>query len=420
LDLSGVVQGPNFERVSLIATSDFHRLGELKELVEFRAAATGLTTMEFLAHLPNLQILDLGWNPELSTAEFPSNMPSLTHLIWDGAKPPESLFQTDAPLLIHLSISFLGLSTLPEITGMANLKHLDLSRNQFIDFEFLQHHPNLRTLNLDHNQIDALQFPSEHLELRALHLKGNLLSSIHLETPMPNLSELHVGFNHIDNLSFENLDHLRVFDLRSNNLSTFHLNPVLRQLEYLNLEDNKLKSFTCLGSFPKLRELNLKENIELGFGMETYALPDCFPNLVELNLSLTSSTSLRLPLWQDKLEVLDITFSTIRELILPLKMASLREIRSIGSPLSMIRAPRGFDPLQIHLVRLPGASTEWIPYDFFEMHRQNGEIMLYWSQGRLQQTDALNNNLWENVQGAVSPHQVDTSTGVKFFRVSTF
>lgn len=132
-----------------------------------------------------------------------------------------------------------------------NLKRLSLRNTQLTNFDFndIKNHKHLEWLEIADNGlkiVDNLPFLA-NLELYAFDAAGNGLENTveiiyHLKSTV---NILRLNGNHLSKLnaaSFQQLNHLRILDLRHTNLSFDDFSPFspLRNLEYLDISDNDL------------------------------------------------------------------------------------------------------------------------------------------------------------------------------------
>jgi Leucine-rich repeat (LRR) protein len=118
-----------------------------------------------------------------------------------------------------------------------SLERLNLVGNELTSIDWLHLLPNLKILDATKNKI--LTLPSlESSNLTELHLKGNKLES--LSNLPPNLRSLDVSWNQITHFSTTLPDTLRKLNLAGNRLESFHVNPLPRDLEHLDLSNNKI------------------------------------------------------------------------------------------------------------------------------------------------------------------------------------
>ena len=160
-------------------------------------------------------------------------------------------------ILVKLRLSDCGLETLPDLSGVKALWHLDLAYNKFTSldgFERLKSCANLQEIFLINNEItDLCEFePLSHLSrLNDVNLGYNRLKHLNITHNVPKLNQLILNNNQIN----------QIVAVRN-----------LPELRYLGLSKNKIESlnFKNFGNLPKFREINVRENpIQSITGIET-------------------------------------------------------------------------------------------------------------------------------------------------------
>lgn len=159
-------------------------------------------------------------------------------------------------------------SGLLEDLSLANLSHLDLSFNLFVDFQQVENvltiAPQIRQLNLNGNRFSEYTKGSINLSVKSLRLSSTFIK-IDLLTAIlanfPNLEELYLASNNYDNddilqLFRSNNLNLKLLDLSFNRLS--HI-PNL-SIDSIILANNTISSLDFGGDFsPSL--LDLRDNL---------------------------------------------------------------------------------------------------------------------------------------------------------------
>ncbi|XP_053166478.1 transforming growth factor beta activator LRRC32 [Hemicordylus capensis] len=286
----------------------------------------------------------------------------------------------DAPL--HLQVQ--SPKSNASAPSLPRLISLDLSYNniQSIPSHFFASMSSLQFLNLSKNCLETFVGSPELVFLAVLDLSSNLLQNLELDAgTLIYLQELYLQGNRLQTLQsdiFAKLLHLRLLNLRSNNLSLCSLYSGLAKqrllgeengcvsfvdlpkLQYLYLSDNSLKKLPMYGFYKtQLKELDLSMNWGLRieakalFGLETSLeyldlhsngmtalnidLP-LFPRLKYLNLS--DNRLSWLPAWSVDccaLQVLDLrnnSFSNLNSSEIPALEKNLRNLHLSGNPLS--------------------------------------------------------------------------------------
>jgi Leucine-rich repeat (LRR) protein len=236
-------------KIKKLVNGAFHGLKKLQTL-DLHLNDINLIEMNAFSDLENLNDLKIDSNQikTLKNVQFNTALQKISvrfNLL-------SSLNELNSSSLIHLCVSNNRIQVIDSITQMPCLEYLDLSQNRLISIEensftFLK---KLKHLNLSQNKLD-------------LESEFNNISFFNEQFLLENLD---LGFNEIkyldSNLTFKNLNSLKV----------------------LNLTNNKLKSVDLFlfGFMSKLSELNLAYN-NLSFINEKY-----FFNLKNLKMLILS------------------------------------------------------------------------------------------------------------------------------------
>ncbi len=258
----------------------------------FRLSGSSNTSLDFLRHLPNLQVLNICNGIMTSDAELARGLGSTRELTelelyWDELKVfPESI----CTLLKLESLKVIKnyLESIPAGIGTLNhLKVLNLGENKIkgLPVEISNLHQ-LRLLNLRWNEIEHLPPNITHLNcLESLNLYNNHLSSLPPLAGLDQLRELDLTANLLSTLpesindcvklekivaeqnqiykvpSLDKLHHLTELDLSFNQISELDASiGDLVALEKLHLFQNQLTVLPPLGKLLKLKELVIDEN----------------------------------------------------------------------------------------------------------------------------------------------------------------
>jgi Leucine-rich repeat (LRR) protein len=142
------------------------------------------------------------------------------------------------------------------------VEHLNLVGNELTSIDWLHMLPNLKVLEATKNKI--LSIPSLRTTyLTDLHLRGNRVESL-TDLP-PTLKTLDVSWNRITHFSTTLPNTLRHLNLAGNRMETFHASPMPRDLEYVDISDNKISDLKDLplnlaAHCPRVRVLLLSNN----------------------------------------------------------------------------------------------------------------------------------------------------------------
>ncbi|XP_073961841.1 uncharacterized protein isoform X2 [Choristoneura fumiferana] len=189
---------------------------------------------------------------------------------------------------IKLSLSGKHLLNIDVLQQYKYLVYLDLSSNLLTDLSVLSYLLYLQFISVAFNRLNSvLEYSTPQWFLTEVHYKYNSVKKIRdldmfwsltiLDLSHNNikcisglqklryLRHLDLSFNHIQRL--ENLNHLRLLwlDVSYNNISNFEFGAqaglwTLLHLEYLNLNENNLKSMRIFSGCTRLRELHIRNN----------------------------------------------------------------------------------------------------------------------------------------------------------------
>ncbi|XP_047992750.1 uncharacterized protein LOC125231347 [Leguminivora glycinivorella] len=200
-----------------------HRIPILEDYVYIKLDLTGkrLLNIDVLQHYKYLVYLDL-------TSNLLSNLSVLSNLLY----------------LQFLSVDFNRLETV-----------LEYSTPQWF----------LTEVHYKYNSVKKIRDLAMFWSITILDLSHNNIKSISGLQSLRYLRHLDLSFNHIQRL--ENLNHLRLLwlDVSYNNISSFELGSneglwTLLQLDYLNLNENNLKSLKIFSGCTRLREIHARNN----------------------------------------------------------------------------------------------------------------------------------------------------------------
>ena len=165
------------------------------------------------------------------------------------------------PNLKRLDLNDNDISDLSPLSGLANLTELDLSYNSISDLSPLSGLTNLTELGLRANSISDLSPLSGLTNLTELGLGVNLISDLSPVSGLTNLTFLHLDGNSISDLSpVSGLTNLTLLWLDGDSISD--LSPVsgLTNLTFLHLDGNSISDLSPVSGLTYLTDLWLKGN----------------------------------------------------------------------------------------------------------------------------------------------------------------
>ena len=153
------------------------------------------------------------------------------------------------------------ISDFSPLTGLTNLKALDLSRNFISDVSFLAKMTQLKSLYLNGNNISDVSPLAKLTQLKSLGLSGNNISDVSPFAKLTQLEELHLSSNNISDVSpLAKLTQLKSLRLSGNNISDVSPFAKLTQLEELHLSSNNISDVSPLAGLTQLESLSLDDN----------------------------------------------------------------------------------------------------------------------------------------------------------------
>ena len=170
----------------------------------------------------------------------PADMLGLTELVCVNNGVTDITGLEYAENLQHLNLRFNRISGISSLSGLTNLRHLDLSRNYEISsISALSELTRLSYLNLHINNIEGISALSEMHDLTYLDLHGNRI---------------------VDVSALSQLGKLRHLDLNENGIEDITALSGLRKLEKLYLHYNQIHDITALADLTSVRTLNIYLN----------------------------------------------------------------------------------------------------------------------------------------------------------------
>ena len=156
------------------------------------------------------------------------------------------------------------ISDLSPITGLANLKFLELSNCSISDVAPLSKLTQLDYLGLPGNNISDVSALSGLTQLNYLGLWGNDISDVSALSGLIQLNHLDLSGNDISDISpLAKLTQLQFLDIQMNEISDVSPLAGLTQLPFLYLYSNDISDISPLAGLTQLRVLNLNNNAVL-------------------------------------------------------------------------------------------------------------------------------------------------------------
>ena len=164
--------------------------------------------------------------------------------------------------LFSLYIKATDLSGIETDLDFELLENLTLSGCKITQTDFIPSLANLRYLNLSDNQISRIRWNDKMNKLRYFDVSENQLSDLYFFEKIPDIRDFDVSHNQLPRfITGMFLDNLRSLNLSYNSIDTIHFTYPAADLEYLNLESNRIRNVSGLKNFgPNLAYVNLAEN----------------------------------------------------------------------------------------------------------------------------------------------------------------
>lgn len=268
-----------------------------------------LTSFTTWAHLNNLQHLDISGN-EVDSLIGLKGLVHLRELKADNncIRDVEGIFDLDG--LQTLSLKQNGLQSLDFTSAdLRSLRHLDVSQNALQHVDGLQYLPALEEVDFSNNLLKSFPRAAANvyskdeglLGLRSLRLAANVLEHVDVSS-LQNLEFLDVDSNKLSSIvNISYLDRLQTLSMRSQlcspnqKVTVAEAIPTFADVQHLYLSGNNLATLpsilSCRGSsFLSTRTLELAL---CGLQSLPAAFASVFPNLRTLNLNFNALRDLR-------------------------------------------------------------------------------------------------------------------------------
>lgn len=220
-------------------------------LKELNAAGRGISDLTGLEYATNLAILNLGefyyywvWPPELRS----NQIEDITLL-------------SGLTELRSLNLSNNQITNISALSGLTALETLTLYNNQIMDISALSGLSNLTSLDLERNQITDITPLSGLTNLKSLELSSNLISDTSALSTLTGLESLllsRVGLTTIPELT--DLPNLTFLDLVGNQITDISGLSGIPAIESVSLFGNRITNIPSLSDLPNLKALGLGVN----------------------------------------------------------------------------------------------------------------------------------------------------------------
>lgn len=290
-------------------------------------SVTDLSDLQFFPYLTSLTIE----NSYVSGLQILSNLTTLTKLTLRNTtvSAQDLSIISSLPNLTDLTLADCFLSSIKNLAGAQNLKHLDLSDNAIRDVSALSFMSSLETLDLSRNALTNLSYLSPLSNLKKLDVSFNSLVSIVPLAGCTALEELNISSNSIGSLSgLGELKNLTKLNAAKNTLTEADLLADLTGLKELILANNTILDVSSLSVLTDLQYFDISYN-------EIEALPqwskDCA--LVHLNASYNKLTDIACLADFENLNTVIIDYNNIASIDALASCHNMIRVDASGNPI---------------------------------------------------------------------------------------
>ncbi|WP_058300648.1 leucine-rich repeat domain-containing protein [Gorillibacterium timonense] len=200
------------------------------------AKPSGALTEEDLAKLKELTIPDYSGVKSLKGLEKAVNLTSLTS--WGNQ-----------------------ITDLSPLSGLKQLKELNLNENQVTNLSPLAGLTELRSLLISQNQIKDIRPLAGLVKLTELSLSQNPITDLSILSGLTELTELSFDDTPISDLTpIRGLAKLRILSFFDSKVENLEPLKALTSLEYLTMRDNRVSDLTPIVELPNLKEVQASNN----------------------------------------------------------------------------------------------------------------------------------------------------------------
>lgn len=242
--------------------SDYSALTKLAALDELAIADGGFTKLSDLPVLPKISALAVTHSP-LSDLTGLDKFTGLAHLDVSSNQITDISLVAKLPQLESISVGAnpLKAQDLSPLASLKGLTTLELANLNLEDLSFLADHPALTTLNLSQNYIKDLTPILKFSDLEYLDITSNELQNIDVVAGIRNLQWLFAADNYIASPIKLPVGTFQLVLSRNNITSLAWLNELkLEDLEWLEIDNNKISDLAPVSSLPMLSYLYFANN----------------------------------------------------------------------------------------------------------------------------------------------------------------
>ncbi|GKT14787.1 hypothetical protein ADUPG1_010558, partial [Aduncisulcus paluster] len=217
-----------------------------------------------LSSLTSLQVLDFGYNAELSDISFlaTESCYSLKKLVLAGRSVEDISLLSMMTSLEWLDLFYNAVSNISPLKDLVSLKYLNLAYNAIEDISSLSALISLKYLYLRGNNITDISPLSSLVGLGALFISDNSITDISPLSSFESLVFLSIEYNDIDDASsLSSCTSLFYMDISHNNISDISFVASLPNLLYIVGYKNSISDISVLSSMEQLRHIELDDNL---------------------------------------------------------------------------------------------------------------------------------------------------------------
>ena len=221
--------------------------------------AETLSDLSMFTYLESLGI----YYHDLYSLDFLSGLQNLRHLDLTGSRFSSDELSTIAslPELCYLNMSDCGLSTLAGLENAINLTDLILSGNSIRNLTPLASLFHLQELDLSHNAVTDLSSLTNLAYLNKLDISYNSISSIVPIAPCYKLNWLNASHNYLTSVNaLTNLTELTYLNLNYNGLTDVDVIGECVNLQTLDISENYIYDISAFSSLVNLNEFYFMYN----------------------------------------------------------------------------------------------------------------------------------------------------------------
>ncbi|KAF4624667.1 hypothetical protein G7Y89_g13503 [Cudoniella acicularis] len=248
----------------------------------------------------------------------------------------------------------------------SSTRRLQIVDNYLSDLTAWGHLINLQYVDVSHNELESLSAFKYLVHLRGLRADNNKITALDGVSQLDGLLSLRLRGNRVKSLDFKasKLQKLIELDLKDNQICDVQNLKELCSLSDLNLEDNKLGSFTAANSdsLPALKHLRLSGNNLQSIDLQPY--PDLRLLYLDRN-RLGTITGLLRTKYLDSLSLREQQDGAIIDMKFLSEAFEIRKLFLSGNPIRTFE-PRNYF-LNLQYLELANCGLESLPAVFGQM-----------------------------------------------------